>query len=470
MASALPLAEMQEVITCPICLDYLTDPMVLECGHSFCQGCITNYYETWQGLEEEPECPICKFKFQKGDFRRNWQLANLIEKIKLMPVGKQHLCLQHKEKFHLFCQEDEKLVCVLCERSPEHQGHTMLLLEEAVLQYKDKVFKCLEFLKTEREKILGYIANAEDKSQEMLKRIESGKQKRVTEFRTLHQLLNEVEKDLLADIEEVEKEVARERDNHLARLSEELSSLESLIQEMEEKHQQPESELLQDVRETLERFEKKKVFENPEVFPSELIWKAWDCPDIPFLACAMKPFTDTLAWASPKLRVNVTLDPDSVSSRHVQTRYQKQVRWRCIPEELSGDPEKHYGFVLGREGFTGGCHFWEVVVGGGEGWAVGVARRPMKGKVNFTPEEGIWAVGRWKGHYKAFLKDIDPPLTPRGEPSLLRVCLNYNGGRVAFFSAGQATLLYEFFVTSFCGETVHPFFAVYGDGDLCLSF
>ena len=64
-------------------------------------------------------------------------------------------------------------------------------------------------------------------------------------FRKLHQILEEQEKLLLAQLEEVEKEIARKRDEHLARLSRELSSLGGLIREMEEKHQQPPGELLQ---------------------------------------------------------------------------------------------------------------------------------------------------------------------------------------------------------------------------------
>ena len=64
-------------------------------------------------------------------------------------------------------------------------------------------------------------------------------------FRELHSFLNEQEKLLLAQLEEVEKEIARKREEHLARLSEELSSLGGLIREMEEKCQQPPEELLQ---------------------------------------------------------------------------------------------------------------------------------------------------------------------------------------------------------------------------------
>nr|XP_034959191.1 tripartite motif-containing protein 15-like [Zootoca vivipara] len=75
----------------------------------------------------------------------------------------------------------------------------------------------------------------------------------VAEFRQLRQFLEEQEKRILAQMSEVEKEIAKKREDHLARLSRELSSLESLIQEMEEKLQEPASELLQDIGSFLQR-------------------------------------------------------------------------------------------------------------------------------------------------------------------------------------------------------------------------
>ncbi|CAI7935016.1 Hypothetical predicted protein [Podarcis lilfordi] len=75
----------------------------------------------------------------------------------------------------------------------------------------------------------------------------------VAEFRRLHQFLEEQEKRILAQMAEVEKEIAAKREAHLARLSRELSSLDSLIREMEEKLQEPASELLQDIRSFLQR-------------------------------------------------------------------------------------------------------------------------------------------------------------------------------------------------------------------------
>lgn len=67
----------------------------------------------------------------------------------------------------------------------------------------------------------------------------------MAEFRKLHQFLEEQEQLLLAQLEEAKEEIVRVRDEQLTRPSGELSSLESLIQELEEKVHLPADELLQ---------------------------------------------------------------------------------------------------------------------------------------------------------------------------------------------------------------------------------
>uniref|UniRef100_A0A8C8RHK3 RING-type domain-containing protein n=1 Tax=Pelusios castaneus TaxID=367368 RepID=A0A8C8RHK3_9SAUR len=42
--------------TCPICLEYFMDPVVLDCDHNFCRACITQCWEGSQTLS----CPQCR--------------------------------------------------------------------------------------------------------------------------------------------------------------------------------------------------------------------------------------------------------------------------------------------------------------------------------------------------------------------------------------------------------------------------
>ena len=52
-----PLKELEEQLTCAICLDLYTNPRTLPCLHSFCQQCIQHM--STQPLKKEFSCPIC---------------------------------------------------------------------------------------------------------------------------------------------------------------------------------------------------------------------------------------------------------------------------------------------------------------------------------------------------------------------------------------------------------------------------
>uniref|UniRef100_A0A8C4W8Z1 Uncharacterized protein n=1 Tax=Gopherus evgoodei TaxID=1825980 RepID=A0A8C4W8Z1_9SAUR len=87
-AAVTPVQEIQEETKCPICLEYLTDPVTIDCGHNFCRGCITLHCETWTEGDYDPLCcPSCRALIHKGALRNNYQLANIMEKIKQLLLG-----------------------------------------------------------------------------------------------------------------------------------------------------------------------------------------------------------------------------------------------------------------------------------------------------------------------------------------------------------------------------------------------
>ncbi|XP_053235230.1 tripartite motif-containing protein 10-like isoform X2 [Podarcis raffonei] len=457
--------DVGEEATCPICLGYLTDPVTLDCGHNFCRDCIVKYFDTWEPMQVgDLECPVCKARMQRGNFRPNWQLANIVEKIKLLPPNKEEkdLCKKHKEKLHLFCKEDEELVCWVCERSPEHKSHTVVLKEEAAQEYKTLICDRLEHLKREREKILPYEANIGEESNSLLKLTETERQNTLERFKQLHQFLEKQEKHLLNEIEEMEKEITRRREEQLARLSDELSSLERSIREMEEKSQQPASELLQDIRRTLQRCERRGTSGNPLTFPLELKreiskFRAAN----PFLYVGMEKIKDALLSGLLQ-KANVTLDPDTAHPCLILSKDRKSVRRGSKCQVLSNYPERFSDMpcVLGREGFTAGRHFWEVTAESGISWAVGVARKSVerKGYFSLSPKGGIWAVGKWLDKYWAWTSPYNFPLSLSEEPKRIRVTLDYEEGYVSLSDADSGAELYTFSGTSFSGETLLPFF------------
>ncbi|XP_029769240.1 E3 ubiquitin-protein ligase TRIM31-like [Terrapene carolina triunguis] len=143
MASATSVWEIQEETKCPICLEYLTDPVTIDSGHNFCRGCITQYCETWTEGNYDPLCsPAFRARIQKEALWNNYQLENIVEKIKQLHFkdGKENLCERHSKALDLFCEEDGEVVCVVCERFPKHRSHPVLLMKEAAQKYKGKCY------------------------------------------------------------------------------------------------------------------------------------------------------------------------------------------------------------------------------------------------------------------------------------------------------------------------------------------
>uniref|UniRef100_A0A8C3TG53 RING-type E3 ubiquitin transferase n=1 Tax=Chelydra serpentina TaxID=8475 RepID=A0A8C3TG53_CHESE len=132
-------ANLQEEATCPICLEYFKDPVIIDCGHNFCRACIA---QCWEGSDTAASCPQCRETVQQGNLRPNRQLANVLEIAKRLSLqaakgaGGGGVCGEHQETLKLFCEEDQTSVCVVCHLSRAHRAHRVIPIEEAAQEYK----------------------------------------------------------------------------------------------------------------------------------------------------------------------------------------------------------------------------------------------------------------------------------------------------------------------------------------------
>ncbi|XP_075031891.1 butyrophilin subfamily 1 member A1-like isoform X6 [Calonectris borealis] len=160
------------------------------------------------------------------------------------------------------------------------------------------------------------------------------------------------------------------------------------------------------------------------------------------------------------ISVNVVLDPDTAHCDLVLSDDCKSVKREDTRQDIPDIPERFnpWRCVLGREGFTSGRCYWEVEAVDGGGWTVGVSREDVKrkGEIEFKPEEGIWAVGQWAGHFQALTSPNRTLLPEIQTPKRIRVSLDYEEGRVAFFSVDEEIPIFTFPLASFEGMRVHP--------------
>ncbi|XP_052405105.1 tripartite motif-containing protein 16 [Carassius gibelio] len=174
-----------EEFCCSICLDLLKDPVAIPCGHSYCMGCINDYWKKNDHLGTF-SCPQCAQTFSpKPVLNRNTILADMVDKLKKLellgnshiydncipgdmtcdfctsikqkavksclvclasycqnhlqahyksPALKKHklieasvnlqekICPQHDKYLEMYCRTDQQCICLLCVMD-DHKGH-----------------------------------------------------------------------------------------------------------------------------------------------------------------------------------------------------------------------------------------------------------------------------------------------------------------------------------------------------------
>uniref|UniRef100_A0A8C3RFG2 TRI27 protein n=1 Tax=Cyanoderma ruficeps TaxID=181631 RepID=A0A8C3RFG2_9PASS len=460
MAGPSPAEQLRAEASCPVCLELFQDPVSIPCGHSFCRGCIERCWESSRGSFC---CPRCRNAAPEPSLRPNRELGHVADIARgLLAAGPR--CGRHREPLRLFCREERALLCPECGRSRRHRLHRLVPAEQAAREYKEQIQSRLQALKEEREKYLESRKSGAgrslhlDQTRSEGQRMEREFRESQREFRESQRFLEEQQRLLLARLGDLERDMGRARDEALAKVSEELSQLDTLIWEMEGKFQQPPSQFLQDIQELLDRCEMMKFHPPAEISP-DLQRSLEDFAQRNVLVRGtLRRCQDSLMFQLQE-PADVTLDP-STAHRHLRLSEDgKELRGLLLPADVPDHPGR-FDFepcVLGRGGFSSGRHFWEVEVGQGGVWALGVMRESSRrrGRLSLTPKEGVWAL-------EAFHSLTSPRANLRLQPPprRLRVSLDYEGRRVAFFSAGDDVPILEYTRAAFEGQTVLPWFRI----------
>ncbi|XP_010078303.1 PREDICTED: tripartite motif-containing protein 10-like [Pterocles gutturalis] len=278
-------------------------------------------------------------------------------------------------------------------------------------------------------------------------------------FEKLRQFLREQEDVLLAQLSRAHGDLTKERREYVASISERKSLLDTLIAKIEKKRDQPVVEFLMDVGKTLSSCEAAKA-PIPEPVSPELQRTVRSLSETSQLVVdAVAKFKVNLLSEMDRERVKVTLDPETMSPYLILSKDHKTVRLGDGQQNLPDNPKRFTGSpsVLGSQGFTAGRHYWELEVGDGGSWAVGVAVESVRRKDSLSMAMGkIWALRLdWDRQYRA-LHMAPAPLTLKEEPQRIRVHLDYEAGQVTFYNADNMMQILQF-KASFT-EKVFPYF------------
>ncbi|XP_078075179.1 nuclear factor 7, brain-like [Mustelus asterias] len=448
MASTQQEESWTEEAICPICLDFFTDPVSLDCGHNFCRSCITQCWEQ----KEINSCPECRQGFPERNLRVNRVLANLAEKARKLKLNRKEKesklhCEEHQEELKLFCETDKKLICVNCVVSQEHREHRFIPVKEAAEIYKDGVKSSLDSLTEKKSTVLEMEQQQKQKISQIRKQSISLQSHITSEFTKMHQILTEKEQRLIRDLREEEEKILKPMEENLCEIQENLNSIQEKLSKLEKQLEQKDGVMF--LKEEASR--KWRVSDgDSELSLADGVLSIQKFP----LPCPVwREILDAINT------VSVTLDVETANPWLEVSEDLKSLRWTRTQRNLpdTGKRFTECPCVLGSEGFTSGRHYWEVGATGNRGWRLGVVAESLEreGWVSLNPETGFWTERSGDQFY--IISSSRSPLPVSQVPGKVGVYLSYESGTVSFYNADTKSHLHTFTGNKFT-QKLYPFF------------
>ncbi|ROL49859.1 E3 ubiquitin/ISG15 ligase TRIM25 [Anabarilius grahami] len=281
----------QNLFLCPVCQDLLKDPVTIPCGHSYCESCITDFWDQ-EDQKRVYSCPQCRQTFSpRPALAKNTMLAEVVKKLKTnLPAdcyaaagdvqcdvctGRKHkavksclvclesycqnhleqheslfkeksqnlteatgrlqemICQKHDKILEVFCRTDQKCLCLLC-MMDEHKNHDTV---SAAAQRTEKQHQLKETQKLFQQRI----QQREKDLQQLREAVESHKSSAQTAVedseRIFTELIRSIERsrsEATQRIRDQEKTAVSRAEGRLERLEQEINDLRRRDAELEQ--------------------------------------------------------------------------------------------------------------------------------------------------------------------------------------------------------------------------------------------
>ncbi|XP_047654059.1 tripartite motif-containing protein 75-like [Phacochoerus africanus] len=445
MAQAASLAQLQAEASCPICLDYLRDPVTTDCGHNFCHSCLL---QRWEGLQGDFPCPVCLQHCPDRSLRRNTQLCRMVDVVKQLPntegEGKRQeekpLCEKHHQVLSLFCEEDLELLCPQCQVSCDHQDHHLVPMEQAAACHRKRLKGSIERLTKQFKEANKALEMQVSKSFELVRKVENQRRDLHSEVEYIKHFLGIEHDEICVRLLKEEKRVQDKIIGTNHKISGHESRLKILLRKITDKCAQPDVDLLMGIEKIHSTFEN---LESPAGFSYELNKEIFTLPPQYFgLHKMISTFQDHL-----------TLDAETAHGSLILSQGGKTATFQSLEPNHVHNPKAFtsHPAVLGSEGFDAGRHFWQVEGRGLGEWSLGVCKESFPRNVPKppTPDNGCWQIQVWA---------TTPDTGVSGNSCHIGVFLDYELGEVSFYNLFDRLHLYTFSAI-FTGKLM-PYFSV----------
>ncbi|XP_008158664.1 E3 ubiquitin-protein ligase TRIM22-like [Eptesicus fuscus] len=470
--------SINEEFICRICLQLLTEPLSLNCGHNFCQACITaNESESFFG--GQCRCPVCQSTYNPWNLLPNQHLDNIVKQIREANMWqpqqqRSDLCEHQGGNCHLFCKEDGKAICSLCVQ--EHQGHQISHVEEVVKECQEKFQVAVDRLTQEHQEAERLEAVINEERDTWKNRMQTERERILNGFEEMRGILDQEEKRELQKLDDNEVHVMDNLAVAKDQVIQQKQYMRELISDLQHHMCESSIDKLQDVINVIKRSEV-WTLKKPKIVSKKL--STFRFPDLNGMLQVFKELAEVQSYW-----VDLTLNPSNDLSNVVVSEDQRQVTvgndfmFRNVyPCNLSDFD------VQGSQNFSSRKYYWEVDVSGKIAWVLGVYsktsnlnRKKSSGFVfnrnpnysnaysRFRPENGYWVVGlQNESEYNAFedSSTSDPKvltLSMAVAPHRIGVFLDYEARTVSFFNVtNNGSLIYKFSKCHF-SQTVYPYF------------
>nr|XP_055053490.1 E3 ubiquitin-protein ligase TRIM39 [Misgurnus anguillicaudatus] len=385
------------------------------------------------------------------------------------------LCPKHLRNLELFCQTDLECICVECGQT-EHQSHNISCAENEWQSNKMKISTTETEIQEMTEERLQKVEDIKQSLTEIKMLSEREAQRSMQVFGTLVKSIECSQAGMLEVIEKNRRSAEQQAEVIIRELEQEITQLRkrsaALGKVAQTKDYITGLKSYSDINTPLSMkdwtdvsvtcdFGTKAIYTSVcqllEQFKEEL-------QKLP--AICLSVFTEQSPMKSlPKVKriqeyaVDVTLDPNTAHPRLILSDDRKKVWCGEKHQLVPNNPERfdRVVCVLGREGFSGGRHYWEVEVGGKSDWDVGVASHfsNRKGKITVSPSNGYWFLSlRDKKNY-AFRNEPSTPIPLSLKPQKIGVFVDYEKGQVSFYNVDAKLHIYTF-MDKF-SEAIYPF-------------
>ncbi|XP_023602432.1 E3 ubiquitin-protein ligase TRIM38-like [Myotis lucifugus] len=467
-------------------------------------------------------CPQCRAPFRKGSLRPIKQLGSLIAALREQEQEQELSCQEYGERLHLFCEDEGQLICWRCERDGRHKGHNTALVEDAGPGYREKLQEAVRKLRQLEEECTNQKAFTAKQITQWKEKIEAQRQKIQVDFQNLHSFLREEERSYLWRLESEEQRTLQRLRGSEADLGQQSLELESHILELEERCQGSFQKLLQpgscdtDMEQFAETLSGRVTTDEAlEELVGLIYQQAMSVPrfrsggarlcgylsrhltirsqrgsfrQVLLQRCqadyeprdqaakgdeaARKRFhgKGSVLGAQkpnlcfpPSLAVGVTLDPETAHPELIVSQDQRQVT-RGPQREADTSPWRFMASpcILGRQSFASGRRYFEVDVGEGTGWDVGVCLESVQrlGGTTQRPETGFWALRLGAKDGYVALTWPRTPLRLQERPLVVGVLLDCEVGLVSFYSGTSGSHMFTFPRAAF-PDALRPYLQVY---------